>query len=358
MRRAIILLVACCVGSLAAGLAAAPQLPKSPEKVLASKLRPLSAGQAGEVPGRLKAILSFMELAERRSPIGGDAVLRRAFNERSDIGPVRKTASLMAISAAWREAQALGAFDENHVFTAKITKGADSGKRVVIEPIVPVSHAPEFAGELANYRIVPPSRARKADEPVSHRDAAVLGALKNIQQEARKMDVVGRHAEGWKRDMEAAGDQANQVPRVRLNLVSFSSPSQKNGDVWQIKVEVTNASDIPCEVMLHSYMIGRLWKDKELCAMQSHSQTLKLRGNEIRTLILATRSRGQCKKLMDDHEKLNAKQRQKSEANYLGSLALVQHNGVTLATSATYNSLLKILDEKQRFPSSVVILSK
>ncbi|TLD68633.1 hypothetical protein FEM03_21570 [Phragmitibacter flavus] len=349
-------LVILCLCSLQA--MAAPKLPKDPEKVLASRLNPLSKGQAREVPNRFRIILSFMELAEQRSPQGAEEILRRAYNERGDIGPMRRTASVIAITAAWREARALGAFDEQHAFTTKITKGADVGQSVVFEPIVPVAEAPEFAAELANYRLVQPSRARKEGEPLSHRDSAAIEGLQNIMQEAKKMDTVGNHAEAWKRDMEAAGDLAKQVPKVRLSMMSFSSPSKKNGEVWQTRIDIGNASEVPSEVTLHCYMIGRLWKKKDIYVMQHHTQQLKLRGTEVKELTLATRSRSHCKKVMDDHEKLSKDERKKSELDYVGSLTIVQHNGTTLATAATYSSLLKLLDAKQQFPGEVLILGK
>ncbi|TLD68627.1 hypothetical protein FEM03_21535 [Phragmitibacter flavus] len=299
-----------------------------------------------------------MELAEQRSPLGAEEILRRAYNERKDIGPMRKTASVMALSAAWRQARAMGSFNSDHAFTGRIIKGEDYGKSVVFEQVVPASQAPQFAAEIANYRLIEPSRARKADEAVSHRDAATLAGLESIAQEARRMDTVGLHAEAWQRDMEAAGELANQQPRVRIRMLTQATPARKNGDAWQTRVDLGNASDIPSEVTLHCYMIGRLWKSNDTYVMKRHTRQLKLRGNETRQLILSTPSRGQCKQMMDDHERLNKNERMVSELDYVGSLSVVEHDGTTLATAATYPSLLKILDEQQQFPSGIAIVGK
>lgn len=134
-------------------------------KKLAPQLRPQGLTARPDPNGLKKAqdqAIKILNAMEDNAATGGPdprGLLTMAFEFQPGVGPVHQTALAGTLMQMWTEARGLGLFDENHKFTPTITRGADTGKNVVFEYIVPLSVLPDFSRDIANLRLIAPSRA-------------------------------------------------------------------------------------------------------------------------------------------------------------------------------------------------------
>jgi|GEM_PF-5688753 len=332
-------------------------LPDNAEKLIAEKLAPLDSSQPNSIKKRFADIFDIMAQAEKHSAMGGEALLRQGIKLRNEYGPMKRDTTAAVIIAGWNYAKASGAFNSNNQFTGRITRGIDVGQQLVFEAVVPASVAPEFSNEFANYRLVAPSRARSSDSPLSHRDAAYLKTLQAIASETAGSDHHQLHTTQWEAQMTELGDQVNAIPKVRLSNRFKASPSGKNDYKWQVEVTVANATQIPTEITLECYIIGKLWKSKRACVLRKHSIPVKLKRSETRQVIAETIPREDCKLLMDNYEKLGKEERANSRVVYSGIVILARHSTGHLASAASHPALLNLITEGHNLSSELNILT-
>jgi hypothetical protein len=335
-------------------------------KVVADKLRPLGltakADPEGlkQVSGQLAAALTELEKAAATNGPGTHALLKTAYEKfRPEVGPAHRTAAISAIEGMWNEARGLGAFDEGHTFTGKITKGADAGKDAVFEYLVPLTLSPKFSKDVANIRLVSPSRARAEGAPVGARETAYQQNLESIAKEIDGMkslakigaktqtDAAGltkdEAAKRFKAEAARNGDAFDEKPSIILKGQMISTPSKRTGNKWQVEAEVTNLSQHATEVELQTLVIGTTHKSRENYIMLDKKQKLQLRGTQVVRIMADTLDEGTYKSRSNLYENLDKKLAAKSQANYRGSIWRVLHGKDVVAVFATENSLLDML---------------
>lgn len=339
-----------CIHVVAAGFKSHAALPDNPTQALAAHLTPLplspDTNWSDEVRTKLSAILSLMEKAESESAIGGEELLRKAYNSRNDIGPMRRMAAAAALCSAWREARTLGLFNDQRQFKMRISNGPDKGNEVLLEHIVPLESAPRFACEFANIRLVAPGRARTGT-PVGGRDAAYVRTLNAIASEADGMNAPEkRQEELWKAEMERNGGKALELPRIFLFAGRLiATPSHRSGYRWVSQIEVINVSQNATEVELECIFIGTTDKHRRNYVMGVEKKSLRLRSGQAEKVQFHTPlAEGDYKQRTDDYEQLSGTERGASQASYRGTIFRVNHAKGTAATAATDPAMLRLLD--------------
>ena len=345
-------------------------------KALAGHLKPQGLTKTADtdglnkVRGQVVAILNAMQDSEMTGGPDARALLDTAYSMfRPEVGPMHKDAAVAALTAMWNEARALGAFSENHKFTGKITRGPDAGEAVVFEHIVPISKAPAFSKDVANVRLVSPGKKRADDAQLTAREDAYVTTLKSIEREIAgmkslakieeapkkvlpKMDALGRtpaEAEAaWKEEMARDGELTKNLPRISVTGRQMATPSNRNGDKWVFRAEVTNLSHHATEVVFECFILGTTDKYRENYLMGEYRQTLHLRAGEFLQVPFTTPlSEGDYKGRSDNYEQLSKEERKRSSASYRGAIFRVKHAKGIAATSASDPSLLDLVkDEK------------
>ena len=345
-------------------------------KALAGHLKPqgltksADADGLNKVRGQVTAILSAMQDSEMTGGPDARALLDTAYKMfRPEVGPMQRDASVAALTAMWSQARALGAFGENHKFTGTITRGPDAGQAVVFEHIVPVSAAPAFSRDLSNVRLVSPGSRRAEGAGPTARESAYITTLRSIEREVAgmkslakfeetpmkvppKMDALGRTAAEaeaiWKEQMARDGELTKNLPRISVSGRQMATPSNRTGDKWVFRAEVTNLSQHATEVVLECFILGTTDKYRETYLMGEHRQTLRLRAGELLEAHFTTPLReGDYKGRADSYEQLSKDERRRSNASYRGAIFRVKHAKGIAATSASDPSLLDLMkDEK------------
>jgi hypothetical protein len=317
----------------------------------------------GKARDQMTRILNAMEKSETSGGPGANELLGQAYEFRSDVGPMRRVAAVSALVAAWREARGLGLFGPDGKFNPKITKGADNGSECVFEYIVPMNLLPELSRDIANLRIVSPSRARQISALPTPREQALATSMKAIPKEVaglkslasiedgKPANAIGQTLEEatklWKAQMLSDGDKALELPSILLEGRLGSTPSKKNGDRWTVNVEVKNLSQHATEVELECLIVGVTEKHRVLYLMGGEKKKLQLRSSQAEDLVFATPLKeGDYKNRGDDFEKLTKAERKSSQASYRGTIFRVTHAKGIAATFATDPALLRLLENE------------
>ena len=340
-------------------------------KALADKLRPLGLTAKAD-PNGLKQISAQVAAAlteiEKRAVTNGPgthALLKNAYELfRPDVGPAHRTAAIPAVESMWNEARALGAFDESHQYTGKITKGPDAGKDVVLEYIVPMDLAPHFSKDITNIRLTSPSKARAANTPPGQRELAYQKNLQAIEQEIegmKKLDKIRKSVptdaagltlaeaeKRWKEEMKEDGDAALDLPTVVLKGMMISTPSKRSGNKWVVEGEVTNLSHHATEVELQCIVIGVTHKGREDYIMLDQKKKLHLREAQHMRVTFETLDYNTYKGRGDVYEDLSKQERGKSRASYRGTIWRVIHAKGIAASFATDDSMLDMLKKDSK----------
>ena len=343
-------------------------------KALSAHLKPLGLTPKpdpdglSKVRGQIVSILTDMENSEVNAGPGAQELLNTAYELfRPEVGPAHRTAATAALVAMWSEARALGAFDKEGKFTGAITKGADAGNQVVFEYIVTTDIAPEFSRDVANVRMVPPSKARATGAPLTARESAYRSSLDSIKREsagikslakienAPKTNAVGQTLQDaqkiWQASMAQHGEKAKELPSIVLLGKIASTPSKRNNYRWVAQADVTNLSLHPTEVELEGIFIGSTDKLRKNYVMGVSTLKLQMRAGEAMKVPLQTPlSEQDYKRRTDDFETLDKKERALSKANYRGLILRVKHAKGEAATFATDPSLLGLLEKDSKTP--------
>lgn len=340
---------------------------------IGGKLKPLGFSAKADpnglkqVAAQVSGVLTLLEKDAATNGPGTHALLKTAYEKfRTDVGPAHRTAAITSLEAMWNEARGLGAFDENHAFTGKITRGTDGGKDVVFEYISPLSIAPQFSKDVANVRLTSPSRARVADAAPTQRETAYQKTLDAIAREMEGMkslakigaktqtDAAGltkeEAAKRFKEEVARNGDAANELPTIILKGMMVSTPSKRTGGKWLVEAELTNLSPHATEVELQTTVLGTTHKSRENYLMQDTKQKLQLRGTQVLRVVVETLPEGIYKGRDIIYENLDKKEAAKCQVNYRGTIWRVIHAKGQAAVFATENSLLDMLKKDAKRP--------
>ncbi len=362
------ILLCCLSGALQSSHAAGKIAPKEDPaaRALATLLKPLGLtakaepSGLGAVKGQIAGILSAMEASEVTGGPGADELLSTAYTRyRPEVGPTQRVAAVATLSAMWREARALGCFNDQHKFTGKITRGLDLEKDCLFEYIVPLSIAPEFSKDVTNVRLVSPSKARTNDEKATARDNANAATLAAISREVKgkqsvakiaaqvKTNAVGQTpaeaAKIYKEKVQEDGEAVKLKPSIVLSGMMGSTPSKHNGNAWHVNAEVHNLSNHATEVEFEITIIGSMHKTRDNYVMMQKKQKLQLRSGQLERLTFQTASEGTYKSFTDKYEKLTKAEMKKSAAHYRGAVFRVRFGTDVVAKFGTDDALLPLL---------------
>lgn len=322
--------------------------------------RSYKPGDTAALAKRMTAAMEVLEGSYRTNGPGPESLIAKAFEFREDVGRWESLVLTNTLLAAWREANAMGLFDEAGKYTATVSKGRGIGDRTLFELVVPGEAYPPASNQLANLRLVREDQRRGEGTDLTAREQASLEQLRKLideredleerrKWENRKADSLGRTAEDnaylWEKEMEEAGEAAKEkLPNIRVAGKAKSSPSKMTGYVWKTACEVSNRSTIPTEVKIEIWQIGYTWKKRDHYVMSKTEQTLQLRRNEIRGLEVSSKSEGHYKKLADDYDGLDKNERKESKVYYRGYAIRVTHPKGLVTFSASDQNLEAYVD--------------
>lgn len=339
-------------------------------KALAAHLKPqgltpkADPGGLARVSAQIGTILGHMEKSQVGGGPGAEDLVDTAYDMfRPDVGPVHRTAATGALTEMWRTAKMLGAFDADQKYTGKITLGPEQGQSLVFEYIVPVSVAPAFSRDVANVRLVSPSKKRAESATLTPREAAYQATLKAIEREVAGMKSVAKIEDGgprnsvgqtkeeearlWKEALEKSGDAARELPELRVTCRMLATPSNRTGDKWKIGAEITNLSHHPTELEVECVIIGTTDKHRINYVMGEQKAKLKLRGGQVTDMeFLSALREGDYKNRTADFEKLDKKERARNRVFYRGTIFRVHHAKGVAGMAATDPSLLGLFDKE------------
>jgi hypothetical protein len=358
------------VGTISNTFAAGKIAPKEDPaaKALAALLKPLGLTSKadpsglGAVKGQISAALSAMEASEVTGGPGSDELLSTAYTRyRPDVGPVQRVAAVATLSAMWREARALGCFNDQHKFTGKITRGPDTDKDCTFEYIVPLSTAPEFSKEVTNIRLVAPSKARSQDGQKDPREEAKAATLVAVAREIKGKQSVAKIAEHvktnavgqtpaeaakiFKQKVEEDGDAVKLKPSIVLSGMMSATPSKHNGNAWHVNAEVHNLSNHATEIEFEISIIGSMHKSRDYYLMTQKKQKLQLRSGQIEKLTFQTAAQSTYKTFANKYEGLTKEEMKTSAAHYRGAVFRVRFGNEVVAKFGTDDSLLSLLKD-------------
>lgn len=323
-------------------------------KRLSSLLAPAAPAKSpqkdvGKVAERMISILEILERSSRSSGPSPDSLLSKALECRSDVGRWEAMIVTHSILTSWREAKAMGLFEDSGDFSRRIRKGRASGGEAVFEHVVPAETYPPASNQLANLRLVPVEKMRASETPLTTREAAFQDQLvkmieERTEQAARRAYIKNTpklpnqgptNAMGetkadqerlWKEAAEKAGAEAvAQMPTIRVRGKMEATPSRKTGNRWRVRVYVENLSSHPTEVEAQVWLVGTTYKKRDSYLMSETTHTLRLRPGEGRMLDLYTKSESSYKGKADDHDELSKEESARSKVRYRGYAITVQH---------------------------------
>lgn len=338
-------------------------------QALAGQLKPQGltpkgdAGGLNKVRDQIIKILNGMEQSSISNGPGARELLSTAYRFfRPDVGPSHQAAAVATLTEMWSEARGLGLFNEEHKFIDKITIGPDAGQPCVFEYIVPMSLAPSFSKDVANMRLVAPSRKREQKGEVTFKEQAYLSTLKAIEREVAgmksvasiengpKTNAVGQTAEQakkiWSDEMKRNGEASDELPSISMRGRISGTPTKASGDKWVTQLEITNLSQHATEVVVECIFIGSTDKERQTYVMGEPKKKLQLRSGEVQKINFETPLReGDYKNRTDVFEQLSKDERAKSHAYYRATLWRVNHKKGVAATFSTDPSKLSLFDK-------------
>jgi len=348
-------------------------------KAVADKLKPLGLTPKPDPNGlklvgaQIAAALTELEKSTTKSGPGANNTLNIAYtNFRPDVGPEHRNKAVGALLDMWTEARGLGAFDESHQYTGKITKGPDAGKEVVLEYIVPMALAPRFSKDVTNIRLVAPTKARPENAPVTAREVSYQKALDTIAKEAdgikeladqtKKVatDAAGETKEQaqakWKEAMKTDGAATEEKPDIVVKGTLISTPTKKNGNAWHVEADLTNLSNHATEVELETLVIGTTWKKRENFLMLDKKEKVQLRSGQNLKVPAITLAESVYKGRGDIYENLDKKKEvPRSSIYYRGAIWRVTHPKGEVGIFATDTAMLDMLkSDNSRYVDNMV----
>jgi len=307
-------------------------------------------------------VIEILQASNRTNGPSAESFIDTAYSFRNEIGPTEKMVTAAAYLRNWRNAEALGLFDEYHRFQPVIQKGPDSGKHALVEYIVPPSELPQMSKHPANIRIIRPGLKRPAgDIQLTAREnayreqfekmineTAVRGQRLKVERGTRFTSTGVSPEEAhkrWQAAMDAAGEQAKQAPNISLSSRSGASPAHKNKYRWRLDTEVINTTRHPTKITLDYWLIGMTDKKNIHYLMKKGSQEIELVAGEIKELELWTGSQASYRNKSGQIDGLPAKQWRHAKVSFRGCVLRATHETGEVATFATDRNLMQYLDE-------------
>ena len=340
-------------------------------KKLAGSLKPVPFSPKGsekDIAGPKNQIIKIIEqlqISNRGNGPSAESLIEKAYSFRNDIGSLEKAITASSYLRNWREAQALGLFDDNNRFHSIIKRGPEMGKTVSVEYIIPPSIMPEMSKHPANVRIVSPGKKRNFEitqesqldaREKAHRDQfakmieGTMGKRELNEIEAgTEFTSTGispdEELERWKNAMEAAGDAAKAAPVIDLRARKGASPSHQSGNRWRIDIEVANRSRYPTEIQVEYWLIGITEEQRISYLMKKGSEPVKLLAGASKDLSVWTNSENSYKAKSGELDGWPKKQWPKAKIAFRGFLLRAVHETGEVAIFAPNQRLLDYLDK-------------
>lgn len=313
------------------------------EKLLAPTpaAKKVDPADLAKLRARMIALIENLEASSRTNGPGPESLLTKAIDLRGDLAGVELLLTHNAVLDAWREANAMGLFNEIHKYTGDITKGRGTGQSCVFELIVPAETYPPASNQLANFRIVPEAEARAKDAPLSPREMSyhqeLIGMIAEKERSAEMAsfenpdptNALGftekETLERWEKAMASAGEAAKQRPNIRLDCQVDGTPSHMTQQRWRTVTEVLNFSTFPTDVTVEVHLLGYTDKKHDYYLMAKKSEPLKLLPNESRIVELFTKAESSYKKAADTHDELTKAEIAESRVRYRGFVVIAKH---------------------------------
>ena len=296
-------------------------------------------------------IIEQLHTSNRTSGPSAQSLIETAYRFRPDVAPLESLLTTATLVDNWREAEALGLFDDNNRFHPIITRGPDKGEPVAIEYIVLPEHMPEMSKHPANVRLVPPSRKRLGkgktltEREVAYRDQFTRMIEEAIKRAERLIVEKGTNFgaaaltpeeehERWLGSMRRFGEEAKETPNVTLRARTGATPAHANKYRWRIDVEVANITGHPSEVQLQYWLVGISDKKNRHYAMKKATLKVELLPNQVKQLTLWTgpkSSYGKKAGAMDGDGKYKGKN---AKVIFRGYLLRAMHGKTEVATLA------------------------
>ncbi|MEZ5387925.1 MAG: hypothetical protein R3F13_20655 [Prosthecobacter sp.] len=345
-------------------------------KALAPQLRPLGLTPKADPQGlnqlrqRLVAILSAMQASYQTGGPDGRVLVTSALELVPSMGDTQRMVLIGNLNQMWKEARALGCFGADHQFTGLITQGPDRGAQAVFEHIVPLDLAPRLSRDIANVRLVAPSRSREKGGADTARDAAFAQQLKAVESEMQHIadqakiardnkpkpeearnrmgETAAEQAALFQAEMERAGAAAGKPPGLKLQGRLIQTPSRRNKYQWTYGIELRSFSAHPAEIMVEWWILGSTDIKHINYVMAEGTERVQLRGAGVQVLEFTTKTKSSYDKFADDLDELPAKdkRRAKTDPGYRGAVIRVLHGKDTvIATWASDATLMRCISE-------------
>lgn len=315
-------------------------------QALAKQLAPSAPARKftkGDIAGLGKRMTTALEILEKSYRSNGptpESLVSKALSFRNDMAGFEKMLLTAALLSNWREANARGLFDKSGRYRPEISKGRGIGDNMMYELIVPGEVFAPASNQLANVRLIRADARRSDETSMTDREKATLAQLErmiaektNLAQQTRwenhKMNDFGRTQDEeiylWEKAMEKAGEQAKQLPRIRIHAKSEATPTHATKYRWRAKCEILNHSPHPTEVKVEFWQIGYTWKKRDHYIMSKTEKTFKLRQNQAVEFDVYSKPEKSYKNRADDHDGLSKAERKESKVRYGGYAVRVTH---------------------------------
>jgi hypothetical protein len=322
----------------------------------AKSYNPQSVGGLGK---RMIGIIQVLEKSYRTSGPPPESLLSKAFSFSENTGKWEELLLTNSLLNAWREASAMGLFDEHGNFRTEISKGRGVGDRVLFELIIPGDAYPPGSNQLANLRLVREDQKRDPKAPLSLREQATLDQLKKMVDEKsdlaerakwenRKANKFGQTKEEeekiWKERAKEAGDKVKELPNIRITGNLEATPAHMTQHRWRIGCEIINQSPHPTQVKLEIWLLGYTDKKRDHYVMAKSVHDLKLVASQVQVFDVFTKAKNSYKNKADDHDGLTKEERKRSRVRYRGYVMKVTHEKGVPAWTGSDQALTSYAD--------------
>lgn len=327
------------------------------------KPQAFTRGSLGKVQSQMIQIITLLGKSDRTYGPKPNELITRACETYPDYGPTRTLLTAHIVEKAYEEAVYLGLFNKKGKFTSLIQNGPNAGKKIRFEYIVSEKVAPEFSQDIANLRIVLSSRKRQPDS-LSSSEGIHLKKLEEIQRETRSRLVLreresnhmldtsitgpdrGPHYERWEAAVEVAGEASNQPAQIKLEARKHSSASSSNGEKMSVRIKLNNYIDVPTQVTVHCYMLGRTHIKRILFKIGHAQKDVVLLPKDEQQLILYSPPFPSLKKHAGALDGLPTKKQGTGKFSPQGWVVRVEHNGEAVASNASMVKMIPLANEK------------
>ncbi len=316
---------------------------------------------------RMVPILMLLEKGSRTNGPSPESLLENAYDLRKDIGPFERMLTSSALLKNWRDAHAMGLFDEESGFQDRIAAGRGAGERCVFEHIVLPEALPAASTHLANIRIVDPGRKSEANRPPNQQELSYQSQLEKIIAEISSrahlakitnppkpkpkstVNSLGQSKAQeetlWKAEVTAAGESFYSKPNLRVAARVSATPSHLSQGCWEISATITNLTNHPTEVEIFHHILGTTDKKRQHYRMAEGTRKLLLRAGQSSTFVLRTKAEGNYKGKADDLDGLSKAERQRSSVHCRGFVLRAIHTKEIVGSAVTDRGLQEYVED-------------